>query len=127
MLLQTFYSIRLERPLMERLEYDLLFKWSVGLGVDDAVWDHSIFWKHRDRRLGGEIAAKFLNGVLAQQRLKRLLSSEHFPVDDTLVEAWASLKSIKPKESPIAGRLQPAGGMPERLLAPELGGRPGKM
>ncbi len=94
MLLQAFYSIRSERQLMERLEYDLLFRWFVGLGIDDAVWDHSTFSKNRDRLLAGDIAAKFLAAVL----VKRLLSSEHFSVDGTLVEAWASMKSFKLRE-----------------------------
>jgi len=76
MLLQAFSSIRSERQLMERLEFDLLFRWFVGLGIDDAVWDHSTFSKNRDRLLDGEIAAKFLGAVLAQPRVKRLLSSE---------------------------------------------------
>jgi transposase len=97
MLLQAFYSIRSERQLMERLEFDLLFRWFVGLGVDDAVWDHSSFSKNRDRLLEGDIAAKFLAAVLAQPRVKRLLSTEHFSVDGTLIEAWASMKSIRPK------------------------------
>ncbi|MEC4595323.1 transposase, partial [Nitrospirillum amazonense] len=100
MLLQAFYSIRSERQLMERLEYDLLFRWFVGLGVDDPAWDHSTFSKNRDRLLDGEIASKFLAAVLAQPRVKRLLSSEHFSVDGTLIEAWASQKSFKPKASP---------------------------
>ena len=100
MLLQAFYSIRSERQLMERLEFDLLFRWFVGLGIDDPVWDHSTFSKNRDRLLEGEIAAKFLAAVLAQPRVKRLLSSEHFSVDGTLIEAWASMKSFKPKEAP---------------------------
>src|SRR4051812_11666976 len=103
MLLQAFYSIRSERQLMERLEFDLLFRWFIGIGVDDPVWDHSIFSKNRDRLLDGEIAAKFLTAVLAQPRIKRLLSGEHFSVDGTLIEAWASMKSFKPKESPDAG------------------------
>jgi transposase len=98
MLLQAFYSIRSERQLMERLEFDLLFRWFVGLGIDDAVWDHSVFSKNRDRLLEGEIAAKFLNAVLAQPRVKRLLSAEHFSVDGTLIEALASMKSFKPKD-----------------------------
>lgn len=98
MLLQAFYSIRSERQLMERLEFDLLFRWFVGLGIDDAVWDHSVFSKNRDRLLEGEIAAKFLNAVLAQPRVKRLLSAEHFSVDGTLIETWASMKSFKPKD-----------------------------
>ena len=103
MLLQAFYSVRSERQLMERLEFDLLFRWFVGLGVDDPVWDHSTFSKNRDRLLDGEIAAKFLTAVLAQPRVKRLLSSEHFSVDGTLIEAWASMKSFKPKEPPDGG------------------------
>ena len=97
MLCQAFYSIRSERQLMERLEYDLLFRWFVGLGVDDPVWDHSTFSKNRDRLLGGDIAAKFLAAVLSQGRVKALLSSEHFSVDGTLIGAWASMKSFKPK------------------------------
>src|SRR5436309_8506141 len=98
MLLQAFYSVRSERQLMERLEFDLLFRWFVGLGVDDAVWDHSTFSKNRDRLLEGEIAAKFLNALLAQPKVKRLLSSDHFSVDGTLIEAWASIKSFRRKD-----------------------------
>ena len=98
MLLQAFYSIRSERQLMERLEYDLLFRWFVGLGVDDPAWDHSTFSKNRDRLLEGDIAARVLGAVLAQPRVKRLLSTEHFSVDGTLIEAWASMKSFKPKD-----------------------------
>jgi transposase len=98
MLLQAFYSIRSERLLMERLEYDLLFRWFVGIGVDDAAWDHSVFSKNRDRLLEGDIAAKFLAAVLAQPKVKKLLSSDHFSVDGTLIGAWASMKSVKPKD-----------------------------
>ena len=98
MLLQAFYSIRSERQLMERLDYDLLFRWFVGLGVDDPVWDHSTFSKNRDRLLAGDISAKFLAAVLAQPRVRRLLSSEHFSVDGTLIDAWASMKSFRPKD-----------------------------
>lgn len=98
MLLQAFYGIRSERQLMERMEFDLLFRWFVGLGVDDPAWDHSSFTKNRDRLLEGEIAAKFLQAVLAQPRVKRLLSSDHFSVDGTLIEAWASLKSFRRKD-----------------------------
>ncbi len=97
MLLQAFYSLRSERLLMERLEYDLLFRWFVGLGIDDAAWDHSVFSKNRDRLLDGDIAGKFLAAVLAQPRVKRLLSTDHFSVDGTLIEAWASMKSFRPK------------------------------
>lgn len=98
MLLQAFYGIRSERQLMERLEFDLLFRWFVGLGVDDPVWDHSTFSKNRDRLLEGEIAAKFLAAVLARPQVKRLLSSDHFSVDGTLIEAWASIKSFRRKD-----------------------------
>src|SRR6476660_8792320 len=108
-LLQAFYSVRSERQLMERLDFDLLFRWFVGLGIDDPVWDHSVFSKNRDRLLEGEIAAKFLAAVLAQPHVKQLLSSDHFSVDGTLVEAWASMKSLKPRDGgggsePPAGR-----------------------
>ena len=106
MLLQAFYSIRSERQLMERLEFDLLFRWFVGLGVDDPAWDHSTFSKNRDRLLDGDIAAKFLTAVLARPRVKKLLSSEHFSVDGTLIQAWASMKSFKPtdgSDDPPAG------------------------
>jgi transposase len=98
MLLQAFYGIRSERQLMDRLEFDLLFRWFVGLGVDDPVWDHSTFSKNRDRLLEAEIAAKFLAAVLAQPRVKPLLSSDHFSVDGTLIEAWASIKSFRRKD-----------------------------
>ena len=98
MLLQAFYGIRSERQLMERMEFDLLFRWFVGLGVDEAAWDHSSFTKNRDRLLAGEIAGKFLRAVLAQPRVKRLISSDHFSVDGTLIEAWASLKSFRRKD-----------------------------
>jgi IS5 family transposase len=115
MLLQAFYSIRSERLLMERLEYDLLFRWFVGIGVDDAAWDHSVFSKNRDRLLEGDIAAKFLAAVLAQPRVKKLLSTDHFSVDGTLIEAWASMKSVKPKslspdEDPGKGSEEPPSG-----------------
>jgi transposase len=107
MLLQAFYSIRSERLLMERLEYDLLFRWFVGIGVDDAAWDHSVFSKNRDRLLEGDIAAKFLASVLAQPKVRKLVSTDHFSVDGTLIEAWASMKSVKPRdgsgEPPVQG------------------------
>src|SRR5271154_6528961 len=105
MLLQAFYSIRSERQLMERLEFDLLFRWFVGIGVDDAAWDHSTFSKNPERLLEGDIAAKLLSAVLAQPRVKQLLSTDHFSVDGTLIEAWASMKSFKPKDGdePPAG------------------------
>jgi transposase len=108
LLLQAFYSIRSERQLVERIEFDLLFRWFVGLGVDDPVWDATSFTKNRDRLLEGDVALKFLAGVLAQRQVKVLLSTEHFSVDGTLLEAWASTKSFRPKDGsgppPDAGR-----------------------
>ena len=109
MLLQAFYSIRSERQLMERLELDLLFRWFVGLSADEPAWDHSTFSKNRDRLLDGEIAAKFLAAVLTRPQVKRLLSSQHFSADGTLIEAWASLKSFKPRPGEAGG----AGGPPK--------------
>src|SRR5664279_2676610 len=100
MLLQAFYGVRSERHLMERMEFDLLFRWFVGLGIDDTVWDHSTFSKNRDRLLEGDVAARFLTAVLAQPKVKRLLSTEHFSVDGTLIQAWASMKSFKPVDGP---------------------------
>ena len=100
MLLQAFYSVRSERQLMERLEFDLLFRWFVGLGIDEPVWDHSTFSKNRDRLLDGDIAARFLSAILAQSRVRRLLSSDRFSVDGTLVQAWASMKSFRPRDDP---------------------------
>jgi transposase len=98
LLLQAFYSIRSERQLMERLDFDLLFRWFVGLGVDDPVWDHSTFSKNRDRLLEGDVAAEFLATLLDRPRVRRLLSSEHFSVDGSLIQAWASMKSFRPKD-----------------------------
>ncbi len=108
LLLQAFYGIRSERQIMERLEFDLLFRWFVGLGVDDAVWDQTTFSKNRDRLLAGDVAAGFLAEVLADPKVKRLTSTEHFSVDGTLIEAWASMKSFRRKdgsdEPPAPGR-----------------------
>jgi transposase len=98
LLLQAFYSVRSERQLMEQLDYNLLFRWFTGLGVDDPVWDVTVFTKNRDRLLAGDIAAKFFQAVLRQPQIKALLSDEHFSVDGTLIEAWASMKSFKPKD-----------------------------
>jgi transposase len=107
-LLQAFYSVRSERQLMEQIDYNLLFRWFVGLGIDDAVWDHSTFSKNRDRLLDADVAAKFLEAVLRHPRVKRFLSDDHFSVDGTLIEAWASLKSFRAKdgsdEPPSPGR-----------------------
>jgi len=98
LLLQVFYSIRSERLLCEQLDYNLLFRWFVGLSMDDAVWDHSTFSKNRDRLMQAEIAAAFFERVLAQAKAKGLTSDEHFSVDGTLIEAWASLKSFRPRD-----------------------------
>src|SRR6201996_339917 len=98
MLLQAFYSIRSERQLVERIDHDLLFRWFIGLGIEDAVWDATTFTKNRDRLLDGEVASQFLAAVLSQEKVKRLLSSDHFSVDGTLLEAWASPKSFRPKD-----------------------------
>jgi len=98
LLLQAFYSVRSERQLMEQLDYNLLFRWFVGLSMDAAIWDVTVFTKNRERLLAGEIAAKFMAAVLHQPRIEKLLSDEHFSVDGTLIEAWASLKSFRPKD-----------------------------
>ena len=107
-LLQAFFSVRSERQLMEQLAYNLMFRWFVGLGIDDPVWDATVFTKNRDRLLDAEVAAKFMAAVLAHREVKPLLSSDHFSVDGTLVEAWASLKSFRAKdgsdEPPSPGR-----------------------
>jgi len=112
LLLQAFYGIRSERQLMERMEFDLLLRRFVGLGGDDPAWDHSSFSKNRDRLLEGEIAAKFLAAVVAQPKVKRLLSSDHFSVDGTLLEAWASLNSIgAPTAAYLFTRCTPSRGL----------------
>jgi transposase len=107
LLLQAFYTVRSERQLMEQLEYNLLFRWFVGLSMDDRVWDATVFCKNRDRLLDGDIANKFLAGVLNLPQVRKLLSSEHFSVDGTLIEAWASMKSFVAKDG--SGK-PPAGG-----------------
>ena len=98
LLLQAFYSVRSERQLMEQLNYNLLFRWFVGLPMDATVWDVTVFTKNRERLIEGDIAAKFMAAVLRQSRIKALLSDDHFSVDGTLIEAWASMKSFRPKD-----------------------------
>ena len=98
LLLQALYTIRSERQLMEQLDYNLLFRWFVGLGMDDAVWSPTTFTKNRDRLLDGDIAAAFFDAVLIHADSARLLSDEHFTVDGTLLEAWASHKSFRPRD-----------------------------
>jgi transposase len=97
LLLQVLYSTRSERLLMEQLDYNLLFRWFVGLTMDDPIWDPTVFTKNRERLLSGDIAEAFFARVLAQARERGFLSDEHFTVDGTLIEAWASLKSFKKK------------------------------
>ena len=94
----TIYTIRSERQLIEQIEYNLLFRWFVGLGMDDAVWAPTTFTKNRDRLLDGDIAAAFFDAVLIHADTERLLSDEHFAVDGTLLEAWASQKSFRPRD-----------------------------
>jgi transposase len=98
LLLQVLYTIRSERLLMEQLEYNLLFRWFVGLNMDEPVWVPTVFSKNRDRLLGGDIAERFFAQVLEQARAGDLLSDEHFSVDGTLIEAWASQKSFQKKD-----------------------------
>ena len=98
LLLQAFYTIRSERQLMEQMDYNLLFRWFVGLSMDAAIWDATVFTKNRDRLLSGDVAQKFLAAVVAQARSRDLLSDDHFSVDGTLIDAWASIKSFRPKD-----------------------------
>jgi len=95
LLLQAFYSIRSERQLVEQIDYNLLFRWFVGLGMDDAVWNHAVFSKNRDRLLNSEVAQQFFAAVNWQA--KRFMSDDHFTVDGTLIQAWASHKSVRAK------------------------------
>ena len=100
LLLQILYTIRSARLLMEQLDYNLLFRWFVGLSMDDRVWDHSVFSKNQERFLDSDLAAAFFARILKQAASAGLLSDEHFTVDGTLIEAWASLKSFRPKDGP---------------------------
>jgi transposase len=103
LLLQALYTVRSERMLVEQLEYNLLFRWFVGLGLDDAVWTPTTFTKNRERLLAGDIARQFFAAVLTQARTRRLLSDEHFTVDGTLLEAWAGQKSFTRKDGTSPG------------------------
>jgi transposase len=108
LLLQAFFSVRSERQLMEQLTYNMMFRWFVGLSMDAPVWDVTVFTKNRERLLRGDVARAFLAAILVDPKVKPLLSDEHFSVDGTLIEAWASMKSFKPKdgsgEPPAPGR-----------------------
>jgi transposase len=98
LLLQVLYTIRSERLLVEQLEYNLLFRWFVGLSVDEPVWDHSTFSKNRDRLFGADIARDLFESIIGQARVAGLLSDEHFSVDGTIIQAWASQRSFRPKD-----------------------------
>ena len=100
LLLQMLYSIRSERLLMEEIDYSVLFRWFIGLNLDAPIWSHSTFSKNRERLLAGDIAGAFFDAVLGQARAAGLLSDEHFTVDGTQLEAWASLKSFQPRDTP---------------------------
>ena len=125
LLLQAFYTIRSERQLMEQLHYNLLYRWFVGLGVDDPVWVPTVFTKNRDRLLDAEVARKFLAELLGHKEVCALLSDEHFSVDGTQVQAWASMKSFVANDgsSGIAGTPRQVEGTREHHLVVEIGGR----
>ena len=112
LLLQAFYSVRSIRLLMERIQHDILFRWFVGLSLEDSVWDHSTFSQNQERLLASDVAKQFFERVLAQAKNAKLLSDEHFTVDGTLIEAWASLKSFRPKDQ---GPKPPGGGRNEEV------------
>ncbi|HEY7552718.1 MAG TPA: IS5 family transposase, partial [Hyphomicrobiaceae bacterium] len=128
-LIQAFYTIRSERLLMEQLAYNLLFRWFVGLGIDDPAWDHSTYSKNRDRLLEADIARKLLKAILEHEKVKPLLSDEHFTVDGTLIHAWASMKSFVARETapPDREAMPPAadgGAPPKREDEAEPGAEP---
>ena len=108
LLLQALFTIRSERQLMQQVSYNMLFRWFVGLAMDVPVWDVTVFTKNRDRLLEGDVARAFLAAILVDPQVKPLLSSEHFSVDGMLIEAWASIKSFRPKDGsgapPAQGR-----------------------
>lgn len=127
LLLQVLYTVRSERQLVEQLDYNLLFRWFVGLGVDDAPWHPTTFTQNRDRLLGGGVAEAFLAAVVRQADARGLLSREHFTVDGTLLEAWASHKSVRPKAGGTGGG--PESGGPESGAPPnadDAGGDAGR-
>ena len=98
LLLQAFFSVRSERQLMEQVTYNMLFRWFAGLSMDAPVWDVTVFTKNRERLLAGDVAVSFLVSVMGDPAVKRLLSTEHFSVDGTLIDAWASMKSFRRKD-----------------------------
>ena len=119
LLLQAFYSIRSERQLVERIDHDLLFRWFVGLGIEDPVWDATTFTKNRDRLLEGDVAAQFLAAVLSQDKVKALLSSEHFSVDGTLAGSLG-----EPEKLSAEGRLGRASRPGTQLARRDFHGEP---
>ena len=110
LLLQAFYSIRSERQLMEQLELNLLFRWFVGFGIDDRVWDATVFTKNRERLLSGDVASRFLAHLVSLPAVRGLLSTDHFSVDGTLIEAWASIKSFRAVDEEPPGDGEDSGG-----------------
>jgi transposase len=123
LLLQALFTIRSERQLMEQLDYNLLFRWFVGLGIDDPVWVPTVFTKNRDRLLDADVAAKFMAQLLAHKEVRKLLSDEHFSVDGTLIEAWASMKSFQPKPDAAAPD-EPGGDPPAPPATPTAATEP---
>jgi len=111
LLLQVFYSVRSERPVCEQLRYNLLFRWFVGLAIDDAVWDHSVFSKNRDRLLEHAVVEAFFRQVMVLADAKGLLSREHFSVDGTLIQAWAKPQAFGPRMEAMIKRLRARGAM----------------
>ncbi|QXZ82224.1 IS5 family transposase [Rhizobium sp. L51/94] len=123
LLLQAFYTIRSERQLIEQMDYNLLFRWFVGLSMAAPIWDVTVFTKNRERLLAGDIAAKFLAALLSQPRVKALLSDDHFSVDGTLIEAWASMKSFKPRDGADGSDTDDSGSGAEGKQPPKAAGR----
>ncbi|WP_421904954.1 IS5 family transposase [Mameliella sp.] len=117
-LLQILYSIRSERQLMEQLDNNLLFRWFVGLGIDDAVWVPTVFTKNRDRLLTTDMSRKIMAAILAHREVAPLLSDDHFSVDGTLVKAWASMKSFQPTDSAMPDRDDDPGDPPDGSASP---------
>lgn len=139
-LLQILFSIRSERQLMEQMNYNLLFRWFVGLGIDDRVWVSPVFSKNRDRLLTTEMSRKVMAAILSHPEVKPLLSDEHFSVDGTLIKAWASMKSFQPKDStppphdddpgapppPLAEETSPDSSQPQQTETPPMPYTPGQ-
>ncbi|MDS9469733.1 IS5 family transposase [Paracoccus sp. MBLB3053] len=119
-LLQILFSVRSKRQLMEQMQYNLLFRWFVGLGIDDPVWVPTVFTKNRDRLLTTEMSRKVMSAILAHREVAPLLSDDHFSVDGTLIKAWASMKSFKPKAESTPPEDEGPGGPPAQDNAPDM-------